>query len=102
MNLDQGPLAEAFVEDTAQSSARCVAHRLVVAAQVPRQFVERAFDGAAQGGSRRLCGSRFDYPDRADRRRSQRLAAAVEDQGGNGAAVESDATTVLQRRPVYR
>src|SRR5947209_2050932 len=84
MNLDQGPLAEAFVEDTAQSSARCVAHRLVVAAQVPRQFVERALDGAAQGGSRRLRGSRFDYPDRADRRFFFQAEDGIRDIGVTG------------------
>ena len=61
MNFDQRPLAEAFVENAAQSSARRVADRLVVAAQARRQFVERAFDGAAQGGSRGFGGGRFDY-----------------------------------------
>ena len=58
MNFDQWPLAEAFVEDAAQSSARRVAHGLVVAAQAPWQLVEGAFDRAAQGGSRRFGGCR--------------------------------------------
>jgi len=74
----------------------------VVAAQARRQFVERAFDGAAQGGSRGFGGGRFDYADRADRRRRQGFAAAIQDQGGDGAAVESDPATVLQRRAVDR
>src|SRR5580704_19754935 len=102
MNFDQWPLAEAFVEDAAQSSTRRVAHGLVVAAQARRQLVECMFDGAAQGGSRRFGSCRFDYADRADRWRRQGFAAAIQDQGGDGAAVESDPATVLQRRAVDR
>ena len=97
VNFDQRPLAEAFVEDAAQSAASRIAHGLVVAAQARRQLVECTFDGAAQGGSRRLGSGRFDYADRTDLRRCQGFAAAIEDQGGNRAAVESDATAVLQR-----
>jgi hypothetical protein len=58
MNFDQWPLAEAFVEDAAQSSARRVAHGFVVAAQATRQLVERALDCAAQRRSRRLGSGR--------------------------------------------
>ena len=86
MNFDQRPLAEAFVENAAQSSARRVAHRLVVAAQARRQFVEGAFDGAAQGGSRGFGGSRFDYANRADRRRRQGLAALCAASSTNASA----------------
>src|SRR6202030_91556 len=102
MNFDERALAETFVEDAAQSSARRVADGLVVAAQPARQFVERTFDGGAQDGSRGLGGGRFHYADRADRRRRQGLTATIEDQGGNGAAVERDAPTVLQGRAVER
>src|SRR6516165_3916868 len=102
MNFDQWALAEALVDNAAHSSARRVAHSLVVAAQPPRQFVERTFDGAAQGGSRCVGSGGFDEADRTDRRLCQELTSAIEDQGDNGAAVEGDAPTVLQRHAVER
>src|SRR5215469_18419619 len=100
VNFDQRPLAEAFIEDAAQSSARRVAHRFVVPPQARRQFVERPLQSTPQRGTGCFSGGWLDHADHADSWRREGLAATIQHQGGNGSAVENDAAAILQRRAV--
>ena len=44
-----------------------------------QRALAETFDGAAQGGSRRLGNGGFDEADRTDRRLCQEVTAAIED-----------------------
>src|SRR5439155_21132112 len=96
------PFAEALVDGPTERASDRVTHYIVVAARPGWQRADRALDRLAQKGSSRGRRRRFNQPDQTDRGRRHQATPAVKNDGSNRAAVQRNATPVLQRGPAER
>jgi hypothetical protein len=95
VDFDQRPLAKAIVDGPAQCASHCVPYGIVRASQSSRKLFESTLGGITQKRQGRIRGSLFDHTDQTDRGRCREATLSGDDQAGDRAAVEGNATAIF-------
>src|SRR6516162_7691635 len=102
MDFDQRPLAEALVDLPPHYAPHRVTHDIVVPSRHGREIAEGALGSSTQKGYGRARRGLFDQTEQTDRWWCGEASLTVYDQGGDCAAVQDNATPVLQRGAAER